>query len=136
MKFLLSILLFPFRPVWWVIRFLLTPFTWLFGKLFGPPPLTMGGPPVDHSAPELLPERTGIKGQVLYILISIFCVVAVTWAVTAEVDEQVRAEGMVFTPSEVQHVQSRLPGSVVEIKAELGKVVDAGEVLYRLDFLE
>ena len=133
MKFLLSILLFPFRPVWWVIRFLLTPFTWLFGKLFGPPPLTMGGPPVDHSAPELLPERTGIKGQVLYILISIFFVVAVAWAVTAEVDEQVRAEGMIFTPSEVQHVQSRLPGSVVEIMAELGKVVDAGEVLYRLE---
>ena len=89
MKFLLSILLFPFRLVWWVIRFLLMPFTWLFSKLFGPPPLTMGGPPVDHSTPELLPERTGIKGQVLYILISIFCVVAVAWAVTAEVDEQV-----------------------------------------------
>lgn len=133
MKFLLSILLFPFRLVWWVIRFLLMPFTWLFSKLFGPPPLTMGGPPVDHSTPELLPERTGIKGQVLYILISIFCVVAVAWAVTAEVDEQVRAEGMIFTPSEVQHVQSRLPGSVVEIMAELGKVVDAGEVLYRLE---
>ena len=40
---------------------------------------------------------------------------------------------MIFTPSEVQHVQSRLPGSVVEIRAELGKVVDAGEVLYRLE---
>ena len=77
MKFLLSILLFPFRLVWLVIRFVLTPFRWLSNKLFGPPPLTMGGPPVDHSAPELLPERTGIKGQVLYILISIFCVVAV-----------------------------------------------------------
>ncbi len=133
MKFLLSILLFPVRLVWWVVRLVLTPFRWVFGKLFGPPPMTMGAPPVDHSAPELLPERTGIKGQVLYILISIFCVVAVAWAVTAEVDEQVRAEGKIFTPSEVQHVQSRLPGSVVEIRAELGKVVDAGEVLYRLE---
>ena len=133
MKFLLSILLFPVRLVWWVVRLVLAPFRWVFGKLFGPPPMTMGAPPVDHSAPELLPERTGTKGQILYILISIFCVVAVAWAVTAEVDEQVRAEGMIFTPSEVQHVQSRLPGSVVEIRAELGKVVDAGEVLYRLE---
>ena len=91
MKFLLSILLFPVRLVWWVVRLVLAPFRWLFGKLFGPPPMTMGGPPVDHSTPELLPERTGIKGQVLYILISIFCIVAVAWAVTAEVDEQVRA---------------------------------------------
>ena len=57
-----------------------------------------------------------MKGQFLYILISIFCIVAVVWAIYAEVDEQVRAEGVIFTPSEVQMVQSRLPGSVVDIR--------------------
>ena len=40
---------------------------------------------------------------------------------------------MVFTPSEVQHVQSRLPGSVVLINAKLGREVEKGEVLYRLE---
>ena len=94
--------------------------------------MTMGGPPVDHSAPEMPPERTGVKGQVLYVLISIFCIVAVVWAVNAEIDEQVRAEGVVFTPSEVQLVQSRLPGSVVMIEARLGQIVEKGDVLYRL----
>ena len=95
--------------------------------------MTMGGPPVDHSAPEMPPERTGVKGQVLYVLISIFCIVAVVWAVNAEIDEQVRAEGVVFTPSEVQLVQSRLPGSVVMIEARLGQIVEKGDVLYRLE---
>ena len=133
MKFILSILLFPFRLVGRVLWLILFPVRWIFNKLFGPPPMTMGGPPVDHSAPEPLPERAGVKGQVLYVLISVFCVVAVAWAINAEIDEQVRAEGVIFTPSEVQFVQSRLPGSVVMIEAELGQIVEKGDVLYRLE---
>ncbi len=133
MKFIASILLFPFRLVFRILWLILFPVRWIFNKLFGPPPMTMGGPPVDHSAPEMPPERTGVKGQVLYVLISIFCIVAVVWAVNAEIDEQVRAEGVVFTPSEVQLVQSRLPGSVVMIEARLGQIVEKGDVLYRLE---
>jgi HlyD family type I secretion membrane fusion protein len=133
-KVLLSIILFPFRLVWWLIGLILTPFKWVFNKLFGaPPPMMIGGAPIDHSTPELLPDKAGIKGQVLYVLISVFFIVAVVWATNAEIDEQVRAEGMIFTPSEVQHVQSRLPGSVVIINAELGREVEKGEVLYRLE---
>ena len=134
MKVLLSILLFPFRLVWRLLSLILTPFRWLFNKLFGAPPQMMiGGAPIDHSTPEMLSEKAGIKGQVLYVLISVFFIVAVVWATNAEIDEQVRAEGMVFTPSEIQHVQSRLPGSVVTINAELGREVEKGEVLYRLE---
>ena len=133
MTFIASILLFPFRLLGRLLWLILFPVRWIFNKLFGPPPLTMGGPPVDHSTPEPLPERTGAKGQILYVLISIFCVVAVAWAINAEIDEQVRAEGVIFTPSEVQFVQSRLPGSVVMIEAELGQVVEKGDVLYRLE---
>ena len=70
MKVLMSIFLFPFRLVWRVISLILTPFKWLFNKLFGAPPqMMLGGVPIDHSAPELLPEKAGIKGQVLYVLI-------------------------------------------------------------------
>ncbi|MGC6454811.1 MAG: HlyD family type I secretion periplasmic adaptor subunit [Candidatus Puniceispirillaceae bacterium] len=133
MKTIASILLFPFRLLGRVLWMTLFPVRWTFNRLFGPPPMTMGGPPVDHSTPEPLPERAGVKGQVLYVLISIFCVVAVAWAINAEIDEQVRAEGVIFTPSEVQFVQSRLPGSVVMIAAELGQIVEKGDVLYRLE---
>ena len=84
MKFLLSILLFPFRLVWRVVSLILTPFKWLFNKLFGaPPPMMLGGAPIDHSAPELLSNKAGVKGQVLYVLISVFFIVAVVWAVNA-----------------------------------------------------
>ncbi|MGC6497360.1 MAG: HlyD family type I secretion periplasmic adaptor subunit [Candidatus Puniceispirillaceae bacterium] len=133
MSFIKSILLFPFRLIAIALKILTWPLRTLFSRLFGPPPMVMGGPPVDHSAPEILPEKGGIKGQVLYILISIFCVIAVFWAMVAEVDEQVRAEGLIFTPSDVQFVQSRLPGSVVDINVQLGSEVQQGDVLYRLE---
>ena len=133
MSFIKSILLFPFRLIAAALKILTWPLRALFNRLFGPPPMMMGGPPVDHSAPELLPEKGGVKGQVLYILITIFCVIAVFWATIAEVDEQVRAEGLIFTPSDVQFVQSRLPGSVVDIRVRLGSEVRQGDVLYRLE---
>ena len=133
MSFIKSILLFPFRLIAIALKILTWPLRTLFNRLFGPPPMVMGGPPVDHSAPEILSEKGGIKGQVLYILISIFCVIAVFWAMVAEVDEQVRAEGVIFTPSDVQFVQSRLPGSVVDINVQLGSEVQQGDVLYRLE---
>lgn len=133
MSFIKTVLLFPFRLFLAFLKIASWPLRALFGKLFGPPPMMMGGPPVDHSTPEPLTEKTGIKGHVLYILISVFCVIAVIWATIAEIDEQVRAEGVIFTPSEVQFVQSRLPGSVVDIHVRLGSEVQQGDVLYRLE---
>ena len=133
MSYIKAVLLAPFRLLFLILRIITWPFRALFGKLFGPPPMKMGGPPVDHSAPEPLPEKGGIKGQVLYILISIFVIIAISWATVAEIDEQVRAEGVIFTPSEVQYVQSRLPGSVVDINVSLGSKVNAGDVLFRLE---
>ena len=61
MSFLMKILVFPFVMVWRVIWFALPwfRFRWIFNKLFGPPPMTMGGPPVDHSAPQPLAEPPG-----------------------------------------------------------------------------
>ena len=63
MKFVKTILLFPFRLIGWLLRLILAPFRWIMSKLFGPPPMTIGGPPVDHSAPEMLSETTGFKGR-------------------------------------------------------------------------
>ena len=44
-----------------------------------------------------------------------------------------RAEGIIVTPSDVQHVQSRLPGSLVKINVQLGAEVEKGDVLFRLE---
>ena len=55
------------------------------------------------------------------------------WASIAKIDEQVRAEGIIITPSDVQIVQSRLPGSLTEINVKLGSVVKKGDVLFRVE---
>lgn len=133
MRFFKSLLLFPFRLISFAWKIITFPFRALLGRFYAAPPLTMGGPPVDHSAPDMEDEERKVRGQTLYVMISLFFIVAVTWAVLAEVDEQVRAEGIIVTPSDVQHVQSRLPGSLVEINVELGQLIEKGEVMFRLE---
>jgi HlyD family type I secretion membrane fusion protein len=133
LRFLKSLFSQVFRIIASIGKILVFPFRALFNKLFAPPPMTIGGPPVDHSTPDMEDEKEGIRGQVLYLFISVFFIVAVAWAVIAEVDEQVRAEGIIVTPSDVQHVQSRLPGSIVEINVSLGSTVEKGEVMFRLE---
>ena len=126
MNVIITLLLLPFRLLTGLWKILTYPFKALFNRIYGPPPMMMGGPPVDHSAPDMTEEESGMRGQKLYFLISVFFIVAVTWAIYAEIDEQVRAEDIIVTPSDVQHVQSRLPGSVVEIMVKLGSFVEEG----------
>lgn len=133
MNVIITLLLLPFRLLAGLWKILTYPFKALFNRIYGPPPMMMGGPPVDHSAPDMTEEESGMRGQKLYFLISVFFIVAVTWAIYAEIDEQVRAEGIIVTPSDVQHVQSRLPGSIVEIMVKLGSFVEEGEVMFRLE---
>ena len=74
-----------------------------------------------------------LKGQMIYVLIALFFVVAVIWAALAQIDEVVRAEGDVVPSDNVQMVQSRLPGSIVDIKASLGDRVTKGDVLFKIE---
>ena len=132
------IIFWPFKMVFKflskILKILFLPFSGLYEKWYGPMPMAMGGAPVDHSAPDMSdPERGRIKGQFLYVLIALFTTIAVVWAIYAEVNEQVRAEGIIVTPSDVQHVQSRLPGSLVKINVQLGVEVEKGDVLFRLE---
>jgi len=139
MTFLISILKF-FRHIFDMIcRMLKWPFgamggvfRRLYEKFYGPP-MMMGGPPVDHSPPDMEDKDNRLTGWTLYIMIAGFFVVAMIWAVIAEIDEQVRAEGIIVTPSDVQYVQSRLPGSVLQIHVKLGSVVQKGDVLFQLE---
>ena len=123
--FILSL---PFRILFW-------PFRRVYRKWFGPAPLMFGPVPVDHSDPDFAShEETGmLKSQVVFIMITTFFVIAFYWASHAELDEQVRAEGDVIPPSDVQIVQSRLPGSITEIFVELGSEVQENDVLFRVE---
>jgi len=132
-KFLRRIPQLILRMLVWPFAFLGGAFRRLYVKFYGPPMMMMGGPPVDHSPPDLKDKDDRLAGWTLYIMIAGFFVVALIWAVIAEIDEQVRAEGIIVTPSDVQHVQSRLPGSVVQINVTLGSVVEQGEVLFQLE---
>jgi HlyD family type I secretion membrane fusion protein len=105
----------------------------IYAKWYGPLPLQLGGAPVDHSAPDMDDGDNKLTGRALYVMIVVFFGIALIWAVTAEIDEQVRAEGIIVVPSDVQHVQSLLPGSVVQINVKLGAVVNRGDVLFQLE---
>lgn len=122
------ILLLPFKIIFW-------PFRKLYRKWFGPAPLMFGPVPISHDEPDFESvEKTGLfKGQIVFILITAFFVVALYWASNAQLDEQVRAEGIVIPPSDIQIVQSRLPGSITDIYVDLGSAVKKGDVLFRVE---
>ena len=67
------------------------------------------------------------------MLITSFFIIAFIWAYNAEIDEQVRAEGSVIPPSDVQIIQARLPGLVTHIGTSLGADVAKGDVLFRME---
>ena len=91
--------------------------------------------PISHDEPDFdAHEKTGLfKGQIVFVLITSFFVIAIYWASNAQLDEQVRAEGVVIPPSDIQIVQSRLPGSITDIYIDLGSAVEKGDVLFRVE---
>ena len=103
-------------------------------EFFVPPPMMvmaqLSTPEIDLDAAQ---EVAPLKGQIIYIGIGLFFIVAVLWASLAQIDEVVRAEGAVVPSENVQVVQSRLPGSVVAISAKLGDRVSKGEVLFKIE---
>ena len=134
-SFLWFLITIAFWPVTLVMRIISYPFRGLYRKWFGPPPLVFGALPVNQDEPDYAKyEQTGLfRGQIVFILITAFFVIAFYWASTAELDEQVRAEGAVIPPSDIQIVQSRLPGSITEIHVQLGSEVKKGDVLFRIE---
>ena len=116
-------------------RLMALPFGNLYTKWFGPPPLVFGALPVNHDEPDFAKyeEKGMFKGQVVFVLITSFFIIAFFWASTAELDEQVRAEGAIIPPSDIQIVQSRLPGSITDIHVSLGTEVQKGDVIFRVE---
>ncbi|MDP2821562.1 MAG: HlyD family type I secretion periplasmic adaptor subunit [Sulfuritalea sp.] len=75
------------------------------------------------------PLRARILVRTILIALALF----IMWTAVALVDEITKAEGKVIPTSQIQILQSLDGGIVVEINVKEGQVVDAGQVLLRVD---
>ena len=86
-------------------------------------------PPAHHD-PDHGPGRIVVA---MVGLIALFLVVAVVWALLAELDVAVQARGAVVPPSRLQEVQSLEGGVVEQMLVVAGQRVTKGQLLARLD---
>lgn len=83
-----------------------------------------------HPDPDRGPRHAA---QVMVLLLVLFGVVAIIWAIVGTVDVSVSARGKIVAPSSVQEVQSLEGGIVRELAVQAGQRVTTGQVLVRLD---
>lgn len=75
------------------------------------------------------PLRARILVKTILIAVALF----IMWTAVALVDEITKGEGKVIPSSQIQVLQSLDGGIVVEINVREGQIVDAGQVLLRVD---
>ncbi|KAF0166147.1 MAG: membrane fusion protein LapC [Rhodocyclaceae bacterium] len=75
------------------------------------------------------PLRARVLTKTILIAMALF----IMWMAVATVDEITKGEGKVIPSSQIQILQSLDGGIVVEINVKEGQVVDAGQVLLRVD---
>ncbi|MCW9035139.1 MAG: HlyD family type I secretion periplasmic adaptor subunit [Rhodospirillales bacterium] len=71
--------------------------------------------------------------KVLLLFVVLFFVAAAYWASTAYIDEVTHGEGKVIPSSQVQVIQNLEGGILKEIMVTEGAIVEAGQVLLRID---
>jgi len=71
--------------------------------------------------------------HILLFTIVLFVALFLTWASFARLDEVTRGEGRVIPSSQVQVIQNLEGGIVSEIRVRESEIVEAGDVLLRLD---
>jgi membrane fusion protein, adhesin transport system len=114
----------------WLRRWLKAP---LGAPISEPEARSAGLPAFEHEADELMSrERTHRARQVVRAAVLITAVLLV-WAAWAEVDEVTRGEARVVPSRQLQVVQSLDGGVVREILVREGDVVEAGQLLLRID---
>lgn len=80
-------------------------------------------------------NKTGSITTAFNVIILFFTLAGI-WAYNSEIDQVVRAEAQVEPAGKVQKVQSRYPGSVYSINAEVGSEIKKGDTLVELDVEE
>jgi adhesin transport system membrane fusion protein len=74
-----------------------------------------------------------LRAKVLVKTILIFLALFIMWTAVAQVDEITKGEGKVIPSSQIQILQSLDGGIVAEINVREGQVVDAGQIMLRVD---
>jgi adhesin transport system membrane fusion protein len=75
------------------------------------------------------PLRARVLVKTILIAVALF----IMWTAVARVDEIAKGEGKVIPSSQIQILQSLDGGIVAEINVKEGQIVDAGQVLLRVD---
>jgi adhesin transport system membrane fusion protein len=86
-----------------------------------------------HSLHAQANAKPGWKVDLVFVLIFLFFVGAITWAAFSEIDELARGEGKVIPAKKIQTIQSLDGGIIKGIKVKEGQHVIVGELLMKID---
>jgi membrane fusion protein, adhesin transport system len=84
-------------------------------------------------ADRALLEQEPLRARGMLYVVAAVLVLLIGWSSVAELDQVTRGEGKVIPSQQVQIVQSVDGGVVTEILTKEGRIVEAGELLVRLD---
>lgn len=102
-----------------------------------PPPAGLAVMPgmdaFERTVESVMSRQSTARAQHLVRVTAITLAVLLTWAAFAHVDEVTRGDGKVVPSSQLQVLQALDGGVVSEIKVREGDVVDAGQLLLRID---
>ncbi len=116
-------------------RVLLAPLTtrWLGSPLDDAQAVAAGLAPFEHEADALISRQRTHRAQAIVRVALLVVVGLIAWAALARVDEVTRGEARVISSRQLQIVQSLDGGVVVEILVKEGQLVEAGQLLLRVD---
>ena len=116
-------------------RLLLAPLMrrWLGSPLDDAQAAAAGLAPFEQEADALISRQRTHRAQTIVRVALLVVVVLIVWAALARVDEVTRGEARVISSRQLQIVQSLDGGVVVEILVKEGQVVEAGQLLLRVD---
>src|SRR3990167_1400535 len=92
-----------------------------------------GMPAFEHEADAVMSRAQTHRAQTVVRSAVAVAVVLVVWAALAEVDEVAKGDAKVIPSRQLQVIQSLDGGVVSEIKVQEGQVVEAGQLLLRID---
>ncbi|QIB64785.1 HlyD family type I secretion periplasmic adaptor subunit [Kineobactrum salinum] len=87
----------------------------------------------DQDAHRAYLSQQPLRARALLYVVAVIVVALLVWAALAQIDEVTRGEGKVIPSRQIQVIQSQDGGVVTEINTRAGDVVEAGQLLLRLD---
>lgn len=86
---------------------------------------------IPYIVPEYWAQRKG--SFLLFWFIGLFTIIFLIWGSFAEVNQVVKAQGVVKPDSKVHLIQSAIPGPIEKINVSLDDKVEIGDILFLID---